>query len=543
MVNKGPLFTVSLVPNRHDRTKKVIQIDRARPSIPIEEYQKPRSKKLSELRHLIIFTVTVVLGADTNTTIAKVDEMLRFEGQLANVSLLDDLFQPGPVFNTSLLYFQHMVPQFDWIGYFNELFKPLWIPKSEILYPKTLVYLRRALRIIQNTPKSVLANYMVWYVLRSEVKWLSVKYYEAMKGIKVPKQIRFHSCVYSSETSFGDLLMVAYINDNHTQLVRSKNMAKIMANEEIQAFGENVKELTWLDNAAKSEAIQKINAMAIHVAFPDYMLNSTKLAILFEKYRGLNITAETYYKNKVSIKKRLRQHEIKDFRKPIDSALWKFPPPQALTWYFVDSNSLYVSEEYVRPPLFYHNEFLRAYNFGIFGSTAGHLATKALSADGKYFDKDRKRRNWWSQQSHQEFDERLRCYVKQYSAYKTLGKWPINGEKTVNENIADNDGLKLTIKAYYNWAKRNPNEMWLLPGLNFTNEQLVYIGFAQGHCGYTPPQDQYHRKDSRHGDRKFRVIGTLANSIEFANAFNCKINSTMNPIKKCHLYSKDGPLD
>lgn len=35
------------------------------------------------------------------------------------------------------------------------------------------------------------------------------------------------------------------------------------------------------------------------------------------------------------------------------------------------------------------------------------------------------------------------------------------------------------IQAYKNWLEKNGQESWRLPGINFTSEQLFYIGFGQ----------------------------------------------------------------
>ena len=37
----------------------------------------------------------------------------------------------------------------------------------------------------------------------------------------------------------------------------------------------------------------------------------------------------------------------------------------------------------------------------------------------------------------------------------------------------------LSFQAYKNWLQKNGQESWRLPGINFTSEQLFYIGFGQ----------------------------------------------------------------
>lgn len=48
----------------------------------------------------------------------------------------------------------------------------------------------------------------------------------------------------------------------------------------------------------------------------------------------------------------------------------------------------------------------------------------------------------------------------------------------LGENIADNGGLKAAYHAYLKLSKDYPNEL-TLPGLNYTQNQLFFISFAQ----------------------------------------------------------------
>ncbi|XP_031564967.1 endothelin-converting enzyme 1-like [Actinia tenebrosa] len=549
----GPVFSVAIVPDGKDITKKSLSIDQAGPALGKEEYLNLSSKEILAYKQLII-DVVVLLGGDANTTAKKADEIIDFEAKLANVSQTVAEIQESLSINVTLEQLQQEVPEFHWNDYLNSMIAPSssTMNKTELIFVPSLSYLKKAMKIVQNTSKSVLANYMIWYVIRTEVKWLSApfrnatfKYNQVTVGT-TSEQERWKKCVGEVDGSFSDVIAVAYVNEYHTRFTRPISMAKEMFNDTIQAFKENViSSVTWLDNATKRAVLEKADAMGIFVGFPDYMLNSTKIAKLFEKYRGQTIEIQTYFKNKISIFKHSQHRMLADFRKPLDNSIWFMSPLDGNAAYDLSLNIVSIPAAILQPPIFFPDELLRAYSLGSFGSVIAHEVMHGFGKLGRSFDKDGKTRNWWSKKSVQEFYKRVDCYETQFSAYKILGKWPINGKDTAEENVADDGSLKIALKLYYDWADRHATgfDTWRLPGLNFTNEQLFYIGFAQTFCSSATLETRHFNSlDASHADEKFRIIGTLANSCEFANAFKCKINSPMNPVKKCYLWSKEGPL-
>lgn len=112
----------------------------------------------------------------------------------------------------------------------------------------------------------------------------------------------------------------------------------------------------------------------------------------------------------------------------------------------------------------------------------------------------------------------------------------LNGVNTQGENIADNGGVKEAYGAYKNFVKQNGAES-LLPGLNYTQEQLFWISSAHVWCAVTTPEfDSMLITTDVHSPSEFRVNGVVNNMREFAHDFQCKSGSKMNPVNKCEVW-------
>lgn len=90
--------------------------------------------------------------------------------------------------------------------------------------------------------------------------------------------------------------------------------------------------------------------------------------------------------------------------------------------------------------------------------------------------------------------------------------------------------------AYQKFVERNGPEP-ILPGLNYTQNQLFWISAAQLWCAVTRPEfDTVQYTTDVHAPNKFRIIGTFSNMETFAQDFKCAPGSKMNPVNKCHVW-------
>ena len=88
----------------------------------------------------------------------------------------------------------------------------------------------------------------------------------------------------------------------------------------------------------------------------------------------------------------------------------------------------------------------------------------------------------WTNDSLTEFKKHAQCLVDQYTNYTVGGGEHLHGKSNLGENIADNGGLKAAFGAYQRWRQDFPRlveRQPSLPGVNLTDYQLFFLGFAQ----------------------------------------------------------------
>ncbi|CAH1248353.1 ECE1 [Branchiostoma lanceolatum] len=226
-------------------------------------------------------------------------------------------------------------------------------------------------------------------------------------------------------------------------------------------------------------------------------------------------------------------------RKQVNKDAWITVPTVVNAFYSPSGNSISFPAGILRSP-FYDGDYPWYLNFGGIGAVIGHEITHGFDDSGRQFDKNGNLEHWWNQEITDSFKEKAQCMIDQYSNYvdPETGdlKLNVSGRLTAGENIADNGGLKQTFRGYKKWAAANGPEP-MLPGLPLSPEQLLFVNFGQTWCAKANQQTaQRLLFTDSHSPGRFRVIGTLSNSRDFAEVFSCPAGSPMNPHGKCTVW-------
>lgn len=145
-------------------------------------------------------------------------------------------------------------------------------------------------------------------------------------------------------------------------------------------------------------------------------------------------------------------------------------------------------------------------------------------------------KRWLKPETIKEFTKRVHCIVKQYSGYcYPEQNFCVSGDETLNDNIADLDGIKVAYMAY-KFVTQAVGKERPLPGLErFTPDQLFFLSAARIWCG-TGEDVEIYKSGDPHSPGRARVELSMMNFPAFAQAFRCPTGAKFAPLHTCTLW-------
>jgi predicted metalloendopeptidase len=104
-------------------------------------------------------------------------------------------------------------------------------------------------------------------------------------------------------------------------------------------------------------------------------------------------------------------------------------PRTVNAYYSPPSNEIVFPAGILQPP-FFHKDLPLAVNYGAIGTIIGHEITHGFDNQGREFDGDGNMRSWWTKFSLDNFQEKTKCFVEQYSNFALDGQNE-NGQRTL----------------------------------------------------------------------------------------------------------------
>ena len=371
--------------------------------------------------------------------------------------------------------------------------------------------------IMKTAPEQVLRDYLAAGYLSSAAPYLSDDYvnasFELTKTISGVQQMqpRWKRALSVPNGMLGEALGQLYV-EKYFPASSKEKMLTLVGNLQT-ALGQHIDNLTWMSDATKAKAREKLAAFTVKIGYPDK----------WRDYSALNVDpSKSYWQNVQDAIIFNNEFNLADFGKPVDRSRWYMTPQTVNAYYNPTTNEICFPAGILQAPYF-NPEADDAENYGAIGVVIGHEMTHGFDDQGRQFDKNGNLKDWWTEEDAAAFTKLADGLVAQFDAIKVLGDTHANGRFTLGENIADQGGLRVAYTAYHN-ALNGEGET--IDG--FTPDQRFYLSYANVWAGNIRDAEILRRTQiDPHSLGKWRVNASLRNIAPFFKAFSIKEGDPM----------------
>lgn len=274
-----------------------------------------------------------------------------------------------------------------------------------------------------------------------------------------------------------------------------------------RAMGERLRTTSWLDPASRSEALAKLDAMALKAGYPRNWPTYSAHAELRPDDASGNLEILLQEAWAVQLDRLGKAHPQQE--------LWYLSPQTVDASYSVLLNSIELPAAILQPP-FFSGTAHPSENFGAIGALVGHEMGHGFNDQGLLFDSKGIMRDWMSADAQAAFAARAQQLVAQYSGLEPLPGLKLSGRRTLGENIADLSGVSLALRAYELYRADHGDSLDLAEA-----RRRLFLSWAKVWV-YKAPESaiRYIVENSDHAPAPCRVNGVVRNLDAWYDAFD-----------------------
>jgi putative endopeptidase len=488
--------------------------------LPERDYYFKDDDKSKETRQKYVehvATMFVLAGSDKAASAASAQVVMRMETALAGASLTNvELRDPYATDHKMKLDdLQKLTPDFNWAEYF----KTANLDPSVAINVDQPKFMQEFQRQLKETSLADWKTYLTWQLLATAAPALSTPFVQEdfafnqqyLQGATEMKP-RWKRCVEATDANLGEALGKVYVEKKFSP--EAKARMQEMVKNILLALRDDILTVTWMSDATKQKALEKLSTFNPKVGYPDK----------WKDYSNVEITGDSYWNDVVATRRFAVRDDAQLIGKPVDRLRWGMTTPTSNAYYNPLLNEIVFPAGILLPPMFDVNA-TDAVNYGGIGPVIGHEISHGFDDQGAQYDSTGELKSWWTPADYKEFQSRGQCVVDQFSSYTVEGGLHENGKLVLGESIGDLGGVKLAYLALEKSMEgkpRPPNQD------GFTPEQQFFISWGQARGDEIRPDAQRQFVlTNPHPISKYRVIGPLSNLPEFCKAFGCKDGDAM----------------
>ncbi len=504
-----------------DSTRYVFDISQGGLGMPDRDYYLQDETRLKSVRDKYLAHIQTMFELGGSRTAAQdARNILQLETALARAqwSRVENR-DPVKTYNRyDLDKLQALAAQFNWPDYLQAAGVQ---GKTTYLIVSQPSYFTNLGQLIQETPLSTWKTYLRWHVLSDSAPYLSQAYVDehfsfygtTLRGIE-QNRLRWKRGISLVESCLGESLGKLYVEKYFPP--QAKHRIDELVSNLMAAYRADIHTLDWMGAETRKRAEEKLAKFTTKIGYPDKWRDYRRLRIIRDDVLGnLRRAHEFQY-----------AHDLAKLGKPVDRNEWDMTPQTVNAYYNPEKNEIVFPAAILQPP-FFNAQADDAVNYGGIGAVIGHEISHGFDDQGSQYDGNGNLLGvpgWFTQEDLENFRARTHALVEQYAAYSPVPGFPINGELTLGENIADNAGLAIAYKAYQ--LSLGGTVAPVIDGLS--GDQRFYYGWAEVWRGNARDNELIVRlKSDPHSPEFIRGRVPETNLASFYAAFGIKEGDKM----------------
>jgi len=513
-------FALAVRQDPGDSTRNMLWLQQGGLGLPDRDYylkDDPRSREIRVryVRH--VARMLELLGDDADSARYGAATVLTIETRLARASMTRvDQRDPYKTYNKmTLAQLAERAPGLEWRSFFDAV----GADEIDELNVRQPLFFAEAAKAFADVPLEQLRTYMRWHLAASAANALPKRFVDELfdfhqrelQGVQAQRP-RWKRILESMDNSIGHELGQLYVQKAFSPEAKRRVLELV---EDLRAaLRDRIGGLEWMGEQTKAQALRKLDAFAVKMAYPETWRDHSPLEIL----RG------ELFRNVVRAREWHLERDLAKLGKPVDRGEWFMSPQTVNAYYNSLMNEIVFPAGILQPP-FFDPDADDAVNYGAIGMVIGHEMSHGFDDAGSRFDADGNLKEWWTPDDRKAYESRTDKIVDQYGAYEPLPGQRINGKLTLGENIGDIGGVKIAWAAFQRMLERKGRPE---PIDGFTAEQRFFLGMAQSWRSKLRDEALRVRLNvDPHSPGYYRVLGPLSNMPEFHEAFGCGAGSAM----------------
>ena len=506
-------FWLDIGPDERDATTYVAHLRQGRLGLPDRDYYLKDDPHFRTVRTAYRAHVAKLLSmAGEPASDRDVDGILELETALARVQWTRvQNRDPIKTYNKrTIVELPALISSSDWRTFLGASGAPADLATLVVVQPS---YIDGLGSVMRDTPMSAWRAWLAYNLLSAYASYLPSAFVDedfafeqrTLRGVP-EMQPRWKRGVAAVDRSLPFALGRLYVERHFSPA--SKAHAERMIAHFLDTYRQSIETLEWMGPQTRHEALQKLAAIRPKIGYPEKG----------RTYQELDVRSSDLVGNVI----RARRHEydfwIAKIGRPVDREEWFTAPQVVNAFYNPNQNEIVFPAGILQPP-FFDADYEDAANYGGIGVVIGHEISHAFDDQGSRFDGVGNLRDWWTAEDRGRFESKTRGLIAQYDAFSPLPGYQVNGQLTLGENVADNSGLAVAVKAYRRSLGGKP-----APTLDgYSGDQRLFLAFAQIWKDKVRDAARIERlKIDPHSPGQFRANGALRNQTAFDEAFGLK---------------------